>query len=212
VRRRGPGRRAPRAAAGEDRCLLRNGRGGDEAKDRLILARATHLDSLAARLGEPRVRRVIEPLIAGELVQIDPFDDDLAYVRDLGLIADSKEARVANPIYREVIVRVLGTGTEANISADPRAFIAPDGRLDFAMLLTEFVEFWRQHDNVLVDGTVYHEAAPKLVIMAYLHRIVNGGGYIDREYGVGRGRIDVLVRCRTGTRPANGAGSGKRSS
>ena len=30
--------------------------------------------------------------------------------------------------------------------------------------------------------------------MAWMHRLVNGGGYIDREYGVGRGRIDLLVR------------------
>jgi hypothetical protein len=30
--------------------------------------------------------------------------------------------------------------------------------------------------------------------MGFLHRVVNGGGYIDREYGVGRGRIDLLVR------------------
>lgn len=30
--------------------------------------------------------------------------------------------------------------------------------------------------------------------MAYLQRLVNGGGYIDREYGVGRGRVDLLVR------------------
>lgn len=73
----------------------------DEAKERLILARATHLDSLAARLNEPRVRRIIEPLIAGDLIRVDPFDDDLAYLRDLGLIAARGEARVANPIYRE---------------------------------------------------------------------------------------------------------------
>jgi hypothetical protein len=41
---------------------------------------------------------------------------------------------------------------------------------------------------------VYHEAAPQLVFMAFLQRIVNGGGQVEREYGVGRGRIDVLVR------------------
>jgi hypothetical protein len=34
------------------------------------------------------------------------------------------------------------------------------------------------------------------VMMAYIHRIFNGGGYIDREYGVGRGRIDLLLRKR----------------
>ncbi|MPZ28496.1 MAG: ATP-binding protein [Micromonosporaceae bacterium] len=166
----------------------------DEAKERLILARATHLDSLAARLGEPRVRRIIEPLIAGDLVQLDPYDDDLAYLRDLGLIAPGRDARVANPIYREVVVRVLGTGTEANIVTDPRSFVLPDGRLDFSKLLHEFADFWRQHGEVLTGWAAYHEAAPQLVIMAFMHRVVNGGGYIDREYGVGRGRIDLVVR------------------
>lgn len=91
-------------------------------------------------------------------------------------------------------MRVLGTGTEANIATDPRSFVTSDGRLDFAKLLAEFAQFWREHGEVLIDGTVYHEAAPQLVIMAYLHRVINGGGYIDREYGVGRGRIDLVVR------------------
>jgi len=36
----------------------------DEAKERLILARATHLDSLVSKLHEDRVRRVIARLIA----------------------------------------------------------------------------------------------------------------------------------------------------
>jgi hypothetical protein len=30
--------------------------------------------------------------------------------------------------------------------------------------------------------------------MAFLQRVVNGGGLIDREYGVGLGRIDLCVR------------------
>jgi hypothetical protein len=83
----------------------------DPAKERLILARAPHFESLAARLNDPRVRRVIEPLIAGELPVVDGvYNDEVAYVRDLGLIAVDKPARVANPIYREVIVRILGAG------------------------------------------------------------------------------------------------------
>jgi hypothetical protein len=36
--------------------------------------------------------------------------------------------------------------------------------------------------------------APQLIFMAYLQRVVNGGGYVDRQYGVGRGRIDLLAR------------------
>jgi hypothetical protein len=165
----------------------------EQAKERLILARATHLDSLAAKLNETRVRRVVEPVLAGATVRLDPYDDDLRYATDLGLVA-MRPLRIANPIYHEVIVRVLGTEAEVNVVADPRSFVLPDGRLDFPMLLREFAEFWREHGDILAQGGVYHEVAPQLVMMGYLQRIVNGGGYITREYGIGRGRIDLLVR------------------
>jgi hypothetical protein len=167
----------------------------DEAKERLILARATHLDSLVARLMEPRVRRVLEPLIAGGYGGADgSYNDDLAYVRDLGLVAEDNPVRIANPIYREVIVRVLAEPAEAQTVAEPRAFVLPDGRLDLGKVLREFAAFWREHGDVLAGTMPYHEVAPQLVLMAYLQRIVNGGGYVDREYGVGRGRIDLLIR------------------
>ncbi|WP_322748388.1 MULTISPECIES: ATP-binding protein [unclassified Frankia] len=166
----------------------------EQAKERLILARATHLDSLAARLAEPRVRRIVQPLLAGDLIQLDPYDDDLAYTRDLGLIAPKNPVRIANPIYREVIVRVLTSQVEANVVADPRSFVRSDGRFDFQMLLREFAEFWIEHGDVLTSTEHYHEVAPQLVLMGFLQRVVNGGGYVEREYGVGAGRIDLLVQ------------------
>jgi hypothetical protein len=166
----------------------------EQAKERLILARATHLDSLAAKLAEPRVRQVIEPILAGTLDQFDPYNDDIQYVADLGLIAPKAPLRIANPIYREVIVRVLAANVEYKVVADPRSFIRDDGRLDFDLLLHEFAAFWREHADVLISGIVYHEVAPQLVLMGYLQRIVNGGGHVDREYGTGRGRIDLLIR------------------
>ncbi|MGQ4617326.1 AAA family ATPase [Nocardia sp. R7R-8] len=167
----------------------------DQAKERLIMARATHLDSLVDKLTEPRVRQVIEPLLAGGDVDGDvEFTDALSYVRDLGLIAQGKPVRVANPIYNEVIVRMLGSGIEENVTAEPRRFRFDDGRLDFPRLLDEFASFWKLHGEILASRQSYREVAPHLVLMAFLHRIVNGGGYIDREYGVGRGRIDLLVR------------------
>jgi hypothetical protein len=166
----------------------------EEAKERLILARQTHLDSLVARLMEPRVRRVLGPLLAGGLVDADAtFDDDISYVRDLGLVR-SRPLRMANPIYREVVVRVLGSVAEENVTADPRSFVLPDGRLDLRKLLDEFAAFWTEHGEILASRLPYHEVAPQLVLMAFLQRVVNGGGYVDREYGIGRGRIDLLVR------------------
>jgi AAA domain len=166
----------------------------EQAKERLVLARATHLDSLAARLAEDRVRRVLEPVLAGLPAHIDPYHDDTQYVRDLGLVAPTRPLRVANPIYREVIARVLGADIEESVLADPRGFVLADGRLDFALLLREFAAFWVQHGEVLASEVAYHEAAPQLVLMAFLQRVVNGGGYVDREYGVGRGRTDLMVR------------------
>lgn len=166
----------------------------DEAKERLILARATHLDSLLARLTEPRVRRIIEPLIAGDSMGGDDLEDDAKYCRDLGLLAPKNPVRVANPIYREVIVRVLAGVVEANVTDEPHAFVLPDGRLAFRRLLRAFGRFWREHGAALLGATPYHEVAAQLVFMAFLQRIVNGGGYVDREYGVGRGRLDLLLR------------------
>ncbi|WP_322763264.1 AAA family ATPase [Frankia sp. Cr2] len=166
----------------------------EQAKERLILARATHLDSLASKLVESRVRRVVEPVLAGTLTQLDPYDDDLLYACDLGLVAATRPLRIANPIYHEVIARVLTANVEVNVVADPRSFVLSDGRFDFDMLLREFADFWREHSDVLTAGVVYHEVAPQLVLMGYLQRVVNGGGYVEREYGIGRGRIDLLVR------------------
>ncbi|MEP7126856.1 MAG: ATP-binding protein [Byssovorax sp.] len=168
----------------------------EQAQERLILARATHLDSLVARLHEPRVKRVIEPILAGTFGDaVDgTYDDDLRYCRDLGLIALNNPLQIANPIYREVIARVLAGSVEEVVISAPRSFVLPDGRLAFRRILHEFAAFWREHGDVLTAGLPYHEVAPQLVLMAYLQRVVNGGGHIDREYGLGRGRIDLLVR------------------
>ena len=168
----------------------------DEAKERLILARQTHLDSLVARLHEPRVRRVLEPMLAGDLHvrEDDLWDDDFGFVRDLGLIAPDLPVRIANPIYREIVVRLLSAKVEAQVTAEPRSFVLPDGTLDTRRILDEFAAWWREHGDALTQGASYHEVSHQLVVMAWLQRIVIGGGTIDREYGTGRGRIDLLVR------------------
>jgi hypothetical protein len=110
------------------------------------------------------------------------------------LIAPGAPTRPANPIYHEVIARTLAAGIEHRIVHEPSRFVLPEGRLDMDALLRAFAEFWREHGEILTSDLSYHEVAPQLVLMAFLQRIVNGGGSLDREYGVGRGRIDLLVR------------------
>ncbi len=166
----------------------------DQAKERLILARATHLDSLMDKLMQPRVRRVIEPLVTSSDLRLDDtYNDDVSYVADLGLV-DKRPLRIANPIYKEVIVRVLASGPEDMIKDEPKAFVLPDGRLAFRRMMQAFAKFWREHGEILATRMPYPEAGPQLVMMAFMQRIVNGGGYIDREYGIGRKRMDLLLR------------------
>lgn len=147
----------------------------ETAKNRLIVARASHLDSLISKLNEPRVRRVIEPLIAGTLPVVDEvFSDDVGYVRDLGLIAADSPIRVANPIYREVIVRVLGSGLEEIITERPDRFALPDGRLDFPRILRAFTGFWTEHEAIELKVWHPRKADPLKDGLAQLD------GYLDR--------------------------------
>lgn len=165
----------------------------DLAKERLIQARATHLDALVARLSEPRVRRVLDLVLSGESPPLKTvFDDDVAYAVDLGLVARAP-LRVANPIYTEVIARVLSATAQDAVLAEPRSFVLPDGRFDLDVLLREFATFWIEQGDGMADSATYQESGAQLVLMAFLQRVVNGGGVVTREYGVGTRRVDLLV-------------------
>ena len=47
-----------------------------------------------------------------QLLQVNPPDDDQRYLLNLGLVVRSQEGglKIANPIYQEVIPRVLSQG------------------------------------------------------------------------------------------------------
>lgn len=87
-----------------------------QAKEILIHRQDTHLDSLAERLREPRVKAIIEPILAGQSLPI-VANEDLQYVLDLGLcrLANGGGIVIANPIYREVLPRVLAKVPQASL-------------------------------------------------------------------------------------------------
>ena len=165
----------------------------DEACERIILRRDTHLDQLADKLAEPRVRGVIELLLSGGQSAADLPRDDLEYVRDLGLIRIDGGVAIANPLYQEVIPRELTYTTEATLAADAAWYVERGGRLQADKLLAAFQEFFREHSEHWVERFQYREAGPQLLLQAFLHRIVNSGGRIEREYGLGRMRTDLLI-------------------
>ena len=178
--------------AGRDRSLTIEADDIHAAREALILSRRTHLDQLAHKLEEERVRRVIEPILSGSEAVHEVRD--LEYLRDLGLIDGSEPPRIANPIYQEVVPRELGYILQSSLDENVAWYVRDDGRLDMAKLLTAFATFYGEHaEHWLGRFGDYREAAPQLILQAYLQRIVNGGGRIEREYGLGRGRTDILV-------------------
>lgn len=166
-----------------------------EAKKQLILRRDTHLDQLVDKLQEPRVQRVIEPMLSGDMSSRSHRPDDVQYVHDLGLIdvEINGQISIANAIYQEVIPRELMWTMQTGMTTNHLWYILPDGSLDILKLLKNFQEFFRRNSEHWLEVYAYKEAGPQLLLQAYLQRIVNGGGSIEREYAFGRGRTDLFV-------------------
>ena len=168
------------------------------AQENLIYRRDTHIDILIDKLLEPRVRRVIQPILSNE-DEVDETQiptDDLQYVIDMGLVKSErgKPIRIANGIYREIIPRELTWTTQRMLVQEPQWYQNADNSLNMEKLLLDFQQFFRQNADSWIGKFDYAEAGPQLLLQAFLQRIVNGGGYIDREYGLGRKRTDLLIR------------------
>lgn len=169
-----------------------------KAQENLIYRRDTHIDILIDKLNEPRVKRVIEPILANTDEAIEGLipPDDIQYVVDMGLIKweRTKTMRIANGIYREIIPRELTWSTQAMLTQQPHWYQNADGSINMEKLLLDFQQFFRENSDAWIGKFDYAEAGPQLLLQCFLQRIVNGGGYIDREYGLGRKRTDLLVR------------------
>ena len=163
-----------------------------EAREQLIARRETHLDQLADKLREDRVRRVVEPLLSGG-DESDSSARDIEYVRDLGLIARDGPLRIANPIYAEVVPRELTLAAQEFLVQETAWYVDAEGGLDVDKLLGAFQDFFREHSEHWLGRFDYAEAGPQLLLQAFLQRVVNSGGRIEREYGLGRGRTDLLI-------------------
>ncbi len=168
------------------------------AQENIIYRRDTHIDILIDKLRESRVRRVIEPILSNSenFDESKIVDDDIQYVIDLGLIKKEvgKPLRIACGIYREVIPRELTWKTQQFLTQEPQWYQHPDGSINMEKLMLDFQQFFRQNADSWIGRFDYAEAGPQLLLQAFLQRIVNGGGYIDREYGIGRRRTDLLIR------------------
>ena len=171
-----------------------------QAREQMIGAGETHLDALGVRLRDPKIKAVIETIFTGA---IDPslgrVNPDVELAMDLGLISWKSETgfTIANPIYEEILTRYLNSGYHDNLPPPSSwQWQKPDGSLDMDALLREFQRFWRKHSAIWEQKADYTEAFPHLLLTAFLQRVLNGGGRIERESAAGRGRMDLAIEYR----------------
>lgn len=166
-----------------------------QAREMLIGERAVHLDSLMERLKDPRIKRIVELILTGDTDPAILQGDDFRFAVDMGLVSISDGVpRIANPIYQEIVGRVLSEPYQLSIPEIEFRWQRSDGSLDTDALLREFQKSWRRHGDLWEAKADYTEAFPHLLVMAFLQRVVNGGGRLEREYAAGRGRVDLAVQ------------------
>ncbi len=138
------------------------------------------------------MRRTVAPLLAGEKSGLLLPVDDLDYLEDLGLITQKPIVRISNRIYQEIIPRELTASTQNTIVLQ-HVYITPDNHLDVPRLLAAFQQFFRENAESWIERFDYKEAGPQLLMQAFWQRVINGGGRINREYGLGRKRTDLTI-------------------
>jgi len=167
------------------------------AREQMIQARETHLDALSVRLRDPKIKRVIETILVGNNdPEIGRTHPNVELAIDLGLIKwdTATGFTISNPIYEEILTRYLNSGYHDNMPPPASwQWQKADGSLDMDALLKEFQRFWRKHSEIWEQKSDYTEAFPHLLLMAFLQRLLNGGGRIERECAAGRGRMDLAV-------------------
>ncbi|MCU0290158.1 MAG: AAA-like domain-containing protein [Acidobacteria bacterium] len=167
-----------------------------EAKNQLIMRRDTHLDSLIDKLKEERVKSIVQAIINGDNIVFDSLNENITYIRDLGIVSQKSPLRFANPIYAEIIPRVMASAFEESLPMEIETpfFLAQNNQLDMKKIMQAFQEFYRENAESWIERFEYKESAHHLLMMAFLQRIVNSGGEITREMAVGNGRVDLLVK------------------
>ena len=87
---------------------------------------------------------------------------------------------------RRFIPRELTYSTQLNMPQQQVWYVNADGSINMHKMLTEFTQFYRENSADWLADCKYKESGPHLLMMAFLQRIINGGGRIHREYALGR--------------------------
>jgi len=172
-----------------------------KAVQTIIKRRDTHISNVLEHLNENRVQRILTPVITGDTVGFDMTDDDYQYVMDLGLIrTDRGKITISNPIYEDVIISKLSSAPQMAMDSNELlpelTHYLRNKKIQMKKLLTDFQDFWRENSSIWIKKYQYEEAAPHLVLLAFLQRFLSHRGTISRELSSGRGCLDLCIHYK----------------
>ncbi|MDM8525639.1 ATP-binding protein [Desulfococcaceae bacterium HSG8] len=165
-----------------------------EARESLIRQQDIHLDNLPEKLKEPAMKHATEAVISGEFLQAGRLDE-LRYLQNIGLVTRKPPIEFANPIYTEIIPRMLNHCWEISFTqefADQKRYLK-NGRLNPDALLSSFQRFYRRYSESWLEGFDFREASRQLLLMAFLQRIIGDNGAMECELSVGSGCCNILL-------------------
>jgi hypothetical protein len=166
----------------------------EEAAENLIQRKEMHLNNLVGRLKEPGVKKILVPMLNSDDLPQNVTEEEVRYLCDLGIVrVIDKEISIANGIYNETIPRSLIYQTQLLIRYKLSLFLDGNGRLDIKKMLKGFHALFNAHYEKWVEHFDYREAGKPLLLQAFLQRILDGGGRIERFYGIGRKHITLVI-------------------
>ncbi len=80
------------------------------------------------------------------------------------------------------------------IIQNPLFYKNTDGSFNTIKMLEAVTQFFRENAEMWKQFFNYTESGPHLLVMAFIQRVVNGGGIINREYALGSRRVDLLIK------------------
>jgi len=167
----------------------------ERARDLLLERRGGLLDEVAERMRDQRLRTLVEQIAIGTARDRDLGPDELRLAIELGVVKRNADGRpvLANPIWLGLVGRLMPNSVRSIFPTGQPTWLSEGGQLDADRLLDAFLDFWRKHGDALFSSAPYGELSP-LVLTTFLNRVIKHGGLIEREYALGRGRMDVCIR------------------
>ncbi|MDR1313152.1 MAG: hypothetical protein LBQ12_05520, partial [Deltaproteobacteria bacterium] len=179
----------------------------DLAAAMLVERKEAGLGGAVRALSDPGAAAVYEAMVLGD-PGLPPEAEGVAMRRaaEAGLLKIAENCcSPANPLVRDAALAEISGLLAFGMPRSPEG--KPEGgrELDMSALLKAFQAYWQDRGSRLAAPFGMKRALGHLALTAFLHKAIGGGGALLCEYGLGRGRLDMLVRFRDSVYPVGAA-------